>query len=79
VGSKGAQALKFGGQVAIGTTVLRRGQVVAHGELWGGKQFGFKPLLVMPAITCWHKVIALGHIWEGSKGKGATLEPWSTK
>jgi hypothetical protein len=53
--------------------VLRRGQVVAHGELRGKKKFISKPLLVAPAITCLCEFIALGHIYEGAKGKGSTL------
>jgi hypothetical protein len=53
--------------------VLRRGQVVARGELWGQKQFFSKPLLVMSTITCLCEDIAPGHIYEGAKGKGIAL------
>jgi hypothetical protein len=53
--------------------VLRRGQVVAHGKLWGQNKFVSKPLLVMPTSTCLCEVIAQVHIYEGAKGKGSSL------
>jgi hypothetical protein len=53
----------------MGTMVFRKGRVAVHGELRGQKQFAFKPPLVAPAIAQLHRVMALGHIEEGAKGK----------
>jgi hypothetical protein len=56
----------------IRTTVLRRGRVVVHGQLRGKKWFSFKPPLVVPAIALLRRVMALGHIEEGARGRGAS-------
>jgi hypothetical protein len=67
VGLEGAQSLKFQRRATIRTMVLRRGQVVARGELRGQNQFVSKPLLDAPTITCLCEVISPGHIYEGDK------------
>jgi hypothetical protein len=49
--------------------VLEKGHVEAQGELWGKKQFGFKPPLDMPTIAWLHNSITQGHIKEGAYQK----------
>jgi hypothetical protein len=71
-GLESVHILKFQGQAAIRTMVFRKGRVAVHGELWGQKKFAFKPPLVAPTIVQLHRVMALGHIEEGARGKEAS-------
>jgi hypothetical protein len=53
--------------------------MVVHGKLWGKKRFTFKPPFDVPVNAHSHRVMALGHIEEGVRGRGATLEPKRTR
>jgi hypothetical protein len=60
------EMLIFLEQAAISTTVLTKGYMAAGGEFRGEKWVGLKPLFPMhPAIACFHKVIAQGHMKKG--------------
>jgi hypothetical protein len=62
VGIEHARTLKFSERAAIETIVLQKGRVAIGGELRGENHVGLKPLLVAPAITSLHEVIAQGHV-----------------